>query len=225
MTQARSTKGTPMSSRTIIKVIAGCALPIALAACASKGTAELPGSASPSPSTTVEAPKPAEAGAKPRKAERPAATKPAPEAPSKPAPRPAPERDTNLANGYYPTLLKEVHPSQREIVVDVVELIHDDAARKAAKAAGEEYYKFYEMWIQNRNPLLRTLPVAEGVEIEGFTGACEDTRPVASRLKGLEAELKAKPEIGRSPYVLWITVRGGVVRTMKLERQHLFPAC
>jgi hypothetical protein len=213
-----------MSSR-IIRIIAGCALPLALAACASSGSADGPGSASPNPSTTVQAPTTPAGSAEPREAERPAVTKPPAEAASKPAARPAPGRDTHLTNGYYPTLLKEVHPTKNEIVVDVVELIHDEAARKAAKAAGEPYYKFYEMWIQNRNPLLRTLPVAEGVGIEGFREECGDEKPLTTRLKGLAAELEAKPHLGRSPYVLWITVRGGVVQTMKLELQPLFPAC
>jgi hypothetical protein len=78
-----------------------------------------------------------------------------------------------LEDGEHPAYIKKVTSSR--IVVDVVQVFHDDDAVKAAVADGKsaEDAKYLTTWVRNENPRLRTLPLAGDLDIK-LREACGD---------------------------------------------------
>jgi hypothetical protein len=135
--------------RTIAAVVFVAA--IAITGCAANSTIPSP---VPSPPVVDQAP-------------LPVTDTPAP-APA-PAPTPTPKRPVLqvpvLANGHYDAYLTRVDPAHRRLVVDLVQVFHDQAAVDAAVADGQprDTAQVLSTYVRNQNSRLRTLPLASDV--------------------------------------------------------------
>jgi hypothetical protein len=78
-----------------------------------------------------------------------------------------------LEDGEHPAYITKV--TSDRIVVDVVQVFHDDDAVKAATADGTSPSdaKYLTTWVRNQNPRLRTLPLAGDLDIK-LRDACGD---------------------------------------------------
>jgi hypothetical protein len=80
-----------------------------------------------------------------------------------------------LENGDHDAYITKVDRANNRIVVDVVQVFHDDAAVQAAIADGKsrDDAQYLTTWVRNQNPRLRTLPLAGNVAIQ-LRGGCEE---------------------------------------------------
>jgi hypothetical protein len=103
----------------------------------------------------------------------PPTSEPSPEPEASPEPSPTPDPYA-LADGTYPTFIREVDPSRATITVDVIQVFKDEAARVAAIQDGvpRRDARYLYLYVRNENDLLRTLPVARDVGIR-LIGGCE----------------------------------------------------
>jgi len=123
-----------------------------------------------------------------------------------------------LPDGVHHTLIRKVDIAHDRITVDVVQLFLDGDAVKAAIADGKprEQAEAMTVWLRNRNPRLRTLPLADDLKVD-FYQSC-DEQP--DRRAVLE-QLADNARLG--VYFHTLTVRDGEVHAIK-ERQ-IQPAC
>lgn len=123
-----------------------------------------------------------------------------------------------LEDGEHPAYITKVSSSQ--LVVDVVQVFHDDAAVKAAIADGKSPAdaKYLTTWVRNENPRLRTLPLAADLDIR-LRDACGD--PGDDR-QALLAKLAANAKLGGTYYYL-LTVDDGKVE--RIEERLAVNAC
>jgi hypothetical protein len=93
------------------------------------------------------------------------------------------------------------------VMVDVVQVFHDDQAVKAAIADGTSPAKarYYTGWVRNENPRLRTVPLAANLDVK-LLGGCEDTGDRAAVLTQLADHAKRK-----GSYYFDLTVASGKV--------------
>jgi hypothetical protein len=122
-----------------------------------------------------------------------------------------------LADGHYDSYIRTVDRSHNRLVVDLVQVFHDQAAVDAAIADGKprEVAQVLYTYIRNQNPRLRTLPLGRPLRLDLLAGDCE--APVSKQLSTLAAHARA----GRSYFTL--TVAGGAVQQIK--EQQSSPAC
>jgi hypothetical protein len=103
---------------------------------------------------------------------------PAPRIPT-PAPKPPIDRVPVLADGRYDAYIRRVeHPYEggtSRLVVDLVQVFHDQAAVDAAVANGQsrDTAQVLSTYVRNQNPRLRTLPLAGDVRLN-LRGGCEE---------------------------------------------------
>jgi hypothetical protein len=73
-----------------------------------------------------------------------------------------------LADGQYDAYITRVDSRQRRLVVDLVQVFHDQAAVDAAVADGKSPAdaEYLTTWVRNQNPRLRTLPLAGDVQVK-----------------------------------------------------------
>jgi hypothetical protein len=73
-----------------------------------------------------------------------------------------------LEDGDHDAYITKVDGANDRIVVDVVQVFHDDAAARAAIADGKSAAdaKYLTTWVRNENPRLRTLPLAGDVQVK-----------------------------------------------------------
>ena len=117
-----------------------------------------------------------------------------------------------LADGTYPTYIRNVDVRGARITVDVVQVFENDAAVAAAIEDGQspsEAQSLY-VYIRNQNSRLRTLPVARHLRIS-FADGC-DAPP--DRKAALTELAKATARFN-SLYFYDITVRDGAIRSVK----------
>jgi hypothetical protein len=133
--------------RTIAAVVFVAA--IAVTGCAAHSTVQP--SPAPSPPMVDQAPPPVTDG-------------PAPV----PAPKPPVDRPPVLADGRYDSYIRTVDRSHNRLVVDLVQVFHDQAAINAAIADGKprDHAQYLDTYIRNQNPRLRTLPLARDLRID-----------------------------------------------------------
>jgi cytoskeletal protein RodZ len=104
----------------------------------------------------------------------------APTAPAESSSDPGPAASDGAAptldDGDHPAYITKVDGASNRIVIDVVQVFHDDAAVKAAIADGEPSSKarYLTGWVRNQNPRLRTLPLAGDLKVD-LLGSCEET--------------------------------------------------
>ena len=124
-----------------------------------------------------------------------------------------------LPEGTTPAYITSVDAANDRIVVDVVQVFHDDEAVKAAIADGKPaaQAKYYTGWIRNENPRLRTVPLAGNLDVK-LMGSCEDTDSRAAVLKRLANHAKRK-----GGYYFDLTVAGGKVT--RIQERMVVNAC
>jgi hypothetical protein len=134
-----------------------------------------------------------------------------------PAPAPAPKppilRVPVLADGRYDAYISRVDSRQRRLVVDLVQVFHDQAAVDAAVADGQSHdqAQVLSTYVRNQNPRLRTLPLASDVRLD-LRGGCEE--PVSHQLAQLAADAQAMSGPVHTWYFI-LTVAGGAVQRVQ----------
>jgi hypothetical protein len=141
---------------------------------------------------------------------------PAPD-PSTPAPKPptaAPKPSTAapqppvLADGRYDAYIRQVNTRGDYLVVDLVQVFHDQAAVEAAVADGKSRgtAQYVSTYVRNQNPRLRTLPLAGDLRVD-LLGGCEE--PVSHQLNKLAADART------GGYYFTVSVSGGTVHQIQ----------
>ena len=132
-----------------------------------------------------------------------------------PAPSPAPpvDRVPGLADGRYDAYIRQVDRARNRLVVDLVQVFHDQAAVDAAVADGQPRRRAQVLstYVRNQNPRLRTLPLAGDVRLD-LRGGCEE--PASHQLAKLAADARAMS----GPVHTWyftLTVAGGAVHRVQ----------
>jgi hypothetical protein len=183
--------------RTVIAVIFAAA--VAVTGCAAYSTAHHP---SPAPNPPVRNDTPIDL--------------PAPKIPT-PAPKPPIDRVPVLADGRYDAYIRRVERPYEggtsRLVVDLVQVFHDQAAVEAAVADGQsrDTAQVLSTYVRNQNPRLRTLPLAGDVRLD-LRGGCEE--PTSHQLAKLAADAQAMS----GPVHTWyftLTVAGGAVQRVQ----------
>jgi hypothetical protein len=115
-----------------------------------------------------------------------------------------------LEDGEHPAYITKVSSSQ--LVVDVVQVFHDDAAVKAAIADGKPLAdaRYLTTWVRNENSRLRTLPLVGDLDIR-LRDACGD--PGDDR-QALLTKLAANAKLKGTYYYL-LTVENGKVERIQ----------
>jgi hypothetical protein len=131
--------------------------------------------------------------------------------------------DTNgsglaLSDGDHDAYITKVDRANNRIVVDVVQVFHDERAVKEAIADGRSRSEaqYLTTWVRNQNPRLRTLPLASGLVVN-LWGSCEEggghnlltTLSANARQKGL--------------YYYTLTLSGGKVQ--RIQERLAINAC
>jgi hypothetical protein len=182
-------------ARIITAVVFAAA--IAITGCAAHSTAD---PSSPAPGTPQATP-----------AMTPAPESPtvAPESPtvaSKP-PTVAPKSPV-LADGRYDAYLRQVNTRGDYLLVDLVQVFHDQAAVEAAVADGkpQDTAQYLSTYVRNQNPRLRTLSLAGDLRVD-LLGGCEE--PVSHQLNKLAADART------GGYYFTLSVTGDAVHQIQ----------
>jgi hypothetical protein len=169
-------------------------------------------------------PTPAAAGQQP-------AAQPDQNATTQPAAQPAAKPDSSpaaaggaatpaLGNGDHDAYITKVDRANNRVVVDVVQVFHDDKAVQEAIADGKSPSdaKYLTTWVRNENPRLRTLPLAGNLVVQ-LRGACgEDAKDRDALLTKLAANARLD-----GTYYYTLTVADGKVR--RIQEQLAVNAC
>jgi len=116
-----------------------------------------------------------------------------------------------LADGRHDAFVRKVDSGRGTIVLDVVQVFHDQAAVAAAVEDGKPRAdaQYLQDYVRNQNSRLRTLPLASDVRVN-LLGGCEE--PKADR-QALLAKLASNARLGGA-YYYTVTVKGGTVRQL-----------
>jgi hypothetical protein len=144
--------------------------------------------------------------------EQGAGGEPAAEPESSAAPAAAGAPASDLEDGDHEAYITKVDRARHRLVVDVVQVFHDDAAVKAAVADGKSPSdaKYLTTWVRNQNPRLRVLPLAEDPEIE-LRDACNES---GGDPQALLANLAANARLDGT-YYYTLTVDDGAVERIQ----------
>jgi hypothetical protein len=122
-----------------------------------------------------------------------------------------------LADGLYPTYIREVEVRGAQMTLDLIQVFENDAAATAAIEDGKsaDAVEGLYIYIRNQNSKLRTLPVAGDLSIQ-FADGCE-TPPGR---KAALTELAKKTTPFNDLYFYEVTVKDGAIHsiTEKLAR-------
>jgi hypothetical protein len=173
---------------------------VAITGCAAHSTA-----VNPPVTPAVDAPAPLA----PRPAPKPI---PAPKPPTPVAKQPV-DRVAVLADGRYDAYIRQVNTRGDYLVVDLVQVFHDQAAVNAAVADGQsrDRAQVLSTYIRNQNPRLRTLPLAGDLRLV-LHGGCEE--PISHQLAKLAADARAMSGDVHT-YYFTLTVAGGAVHRVQ----------
>jgi type V secretory pathway adhesin AidA len=167
------------------------------------------------------APAPADA-VPPTVAAQPSAAEPAanPAPESTAAPAAAGAATLALEDGDHDAYITKVDSANDRIVVDVVQVFHDDAAVRAAIADGKSASdaRYLTTWVRNENPRLRTLPLAGDLRVK-LRDACGEPDPGR---EALLAKLAANASLDGT-YYYTLTVRHGTVE--RIQERLAVSAC
>jgi hypothetical protein len=127
-----------------------------------------------------------------------------------PNPTPTPKAPV-LADGHYDAYVRQVDSGRDRLVVDLVQVFHDQAAVTEAIADGQSRNdaQYLSTYVRNENPRLRTLTLAGNVRVELFGGECE--APLIHKLSVLAAHARS----GANSYYYVLTVDGGAVQRIQ----------
>jgi hypothetical protein len=139
-----------------------------------------------------------------------AGAEPAAEPESSTAPAAAGAPASDLEDGDHEAYITKIDRARHRLVVDVVQVFHDDAAVKAAIADGKSPSdaKYLTTWVRNQNPRLRILPLAEDPEIE-LRDACGES---GDDPQALLAKLAANARLDGTYYYTLTVDHGAVER-------------
>jgi pyruvate/2-oxoglutarate dehydrogenase complex dihydrolipoamide acyltransferase (E2) component len=159
------------------------------------------------PEPAAPAAQPAATTVAPAAAATPTAGQPAKAAPAAPATAGQP---VILPDGRHDAFVRKVDSGRGTIVLDVVQVFHDEEAVKAAIADGKPRAdaQYLQAYVRNQNPRLRTLPLASGVRVN-LLGGCEEPKGDQQAL----AKLASNARLG-NVYYYTVTVKGGAVRQL-----------
>jgi hypothetical protein len=204
MRQARNIASRP--GRTIITVLFASA--VAVAGCAAHSTAVHPAAAPAAPKVGAPAGSPAADPAVKRPTH---VTQPSPDNPT--TPRQPAERPV-LADGRYDVYIRTVDAGRKRLVVDLVQVLHGEAAVKAAIEDGtpRDTAQYLNVYIRDRNPRLRTLPLARDVRLDLRGSDCE--APRSQQLSKLATDARAMSGSDHT-YYFTLTVRDGAVHRVE----------
>ncbi len=142
-------------------------------------------------------------------------------APEQPVPRIQPPRPVMdppprpvLADGRYDAYIRTVDTGRNRLVVDLVQVFHDQAAVDAAIADGKprDQAQYLSVWVRNQNPRLRTLPLARDLSLDLRGGDCE--APRSQQLAKLAADARLISGSVHT-YYFTLTVAGGGVHRVE----------
>jgi hypothetical protein len=120
-----------------------------------------------------------------------------------------------LADGRHPVFFTGFDVAGSTVEFDLVQYLTGDEAHAYAEAHEDEYGDdYYDQYVVNENPRLRTLPVAGDVEITVLQTAESTNSPHAITFRELPGYVGpdqgfATPHLGAN--VFWLTVRDGSV--------------
>ena len=182
-------------ARIITAVVFAAA--IAITGCAAHSTAD---PSSPAPVTPQVAPPIAPAPESPTVA--PESPTVAPKSPTV-----APKSPV-LADGRYDAYIQQVNTRGDYLVVDLVQVFHDQAAVEAAVADGkpQDTAQYLSTYVRNQNPRLRTLSLAGDLRVD-LLGGCEE--PVSHQLNKLAADART------GGYYFTLSVTGDAVHQIQ----------
>jgi hypothetical protein len=133
---------------------------------------------------------------------------------AEPAAKPATESSATpaLQDGDHDAYITKVDSANDRIVVDVVQVFHDDAAVRAATADGRPAAdaRYLTTWVRNENPRLRTLPLAADLRVK-LRDACGEPDPGRAALL---TRLAANASLDGTYYYI-LTVRDGAVQRIQ----------
>jgi hypothetical protein len=157
-------------------------------------------------------PAPAAADATPPTAAADQGAEPAARPESSAAPPAAGAAAPALEDGDHDAYITKVDGANDRIVVDVVQVFHDDAAARAAIADGRSASdaRYLTTWVRNENPRLRTLPLAGDLRVE-LRDACGGPGPDR---EALLTRLAANASLDGT-YYYTLTVRDGAVERIQ----------
>jgi hypothetical protein len=202
--------------RTIIAVIFAAA--VAVTGCSAHTTAADQPSAPALEATSAPAPP---ATADPSRQPAPKRPTPAPQPPIvHPAPPlyPAPV----LADGRYDSYIRTVDTNRQRLVVDLVQVFKYPASVDAAITDGlpHDRAQVLDVWVRNQNPRLRTVALANDLQIDLLPGDCIESRnhQLAKLIKDSRAMSNSRPA-----YYFTLTVAGGAIHHIGEDKT--FSAC
>jgi hypothetical protein len=147
---------------------------------------------------------------------------PVPEPPVPVPEPPVPPKPPVLADGHYDSYIRTVDRSHNRLVVDLVQVFHEQAAVDAAIADGmpHDQAQVLYVWVRNQNPRLRTLPMARDLRLDLLPGDCIESRnhQFAKLVKDSRAMSGSRPA-----YYFTLTVAGGLVH--RIQEDKTFNAC
>jgi hypothetical protein len=182
-------------ARIITAVVFAAA--IAITGCAAHSTAD---PSSPAPVTPQAAPAIAPAPESPTVA---------PESPTVASESPTvASKSPVLADGRYDAYIRQVNTRGDYLVVDLVQVFHDQAAVEAAVADGKprDTAQYLSTYVRNQNPRLRTLSLAGDLRVD-LLGGCEE--PVSHQLNKLAADART------GGYYFTLSVTGDAVHQIQ----------
>jgi hypothetical protein len=118
-----------------------------------------------------------------------------------------------LAAGRYDAYIRQVNTRGDYLVVDLVQVFHDQAAVDAAVADGQsrDRAQVLSTYVRNQNPRLRTLALAGDLRLD-LQGGCEE--PISHQLAKLAADARAMSGEVHT-YYFTLTVAGGAVHRVQ----------
>ena len=127
---------------------------------------------------------------------------------------PTPPKPPVLANGHYDSYVRTVDTRRNRLVVDLVQVFHDQAAVDAAIADGtpRDTAQYLTTYIRNQNPRLRTLPLARDLRLDLRPGDCE--APINQQLSKLATDAHLTNGAVHT-YYFTLTVSGGAVHRVQ----------
>ena len=125
-----------------------------------------------------------------------------------------------LEDGDHPAYITKVDGANDRIVVDVVQVFHDDAAVKAAIADGQsrDQARYLSTYVRNQNPRLRTLPLAANLRVQLRDSCGDPSTDRAALLTKLAANARQE-----GVYYYRLTVSGGAVQ--RIQERLAINAC
>jgi hypothetical protein len=168
---------------------------------------DLPAAKSPTPAPKVSTPAPKVSTPAPK------SPTPAPKSPNPPIVNRVPVPVPVLADGRYDAYIRQVNTRGDYLVVDLVQVFHDQAAVEAAIADGRprDTAQYLSTYVRNQNPRLRTLPLAGDLRVD-LLGSCEE--PVSHQLNKLAADARLIDGAVHT-YYFTLTVAGGAVHRVQ----------